>query len=217
MHDVRLARNWGRTRVLECLARQEKFELIRFLEERYSERFFSPILCLGEAPGNEQGFGFAMMALCCLLAETIECYRQGLPSSSKSDLDYMEKLPLNSKAPADYKLNRPWPFKHGSESAFVCFFREAEHQKYFPNVDGKTFYEKIRCGLLHQAQTKDTWRLVRTGKFWDASEKSINRAEFACRLRECFSGYLEELKGCDWNDDVWKKAQKKAWWLPKTS
>jgi len=217
MDNVRLARNWSKGRVLECLTRDQRYELIRFLRERYSERFFRPIRCLREAPGNEQGYGFAITALCCLLVETIQCYREGVPTSSDGELGYLEKLPLNSNAPADYKLVRPWPFAGGSTGAFKSFFSNSQHREYFPDVDGKEFYEKIRCGLLHQAQTKGTWRLVRTGKFWDASEKSINRDEFAVRLEECFDGYLEELNQRNWNEHIWKLARRRIWWVAQLS
>lgn len=213
--SVKLARNWTKARVLDCLGGQQKQELVRFLGERYTERFFSPIRCLREAPGNEQGYGFAIMALCCLLVETIQCYREGLPSSSDNDLDYMEKLPLNNDP--EYKLPTPRPFKEGKDP-FVIFFRDDRHKTYFPDVDGEEFYKKIRCGLLHQAQTKGSWRLGRTGKYWDAAEKSINRDEFAQRLRECFEGYLRELSEHSWNDEtIWVPARRKIWWLAKTS
>lgn len=77
--EVKLARNWSKSRVLDCLEKAQKAELVRFMNERYSERFFDPIRCLRSASGNSQGYGFAIMALCCLLIETLECYRQGLP------------------------------------------------------------------------------------------------------------------------------------------
>jgi hypothetical protein len=213
--EVRLARNWSRSRVLECLQGEQKTELIRFINERYSERFFDPIRYLRNAPGNSQGYGFAIMALCCLLVETLECYRKGLPSSHARELDGLEKSSTNKDAPPDYKL--VGPFRVRSESVFVDFFDDSQHNKYFPRVDGKDFYLKVRCGLLHQAQTKDNWRVVRAGKFWDSVEKSINRDEFSARLRECFDGYLKELGEGAWDGDVWKAARKKVWWLAKTS
>jgi hypothetical protein len=81
MTHVRLAWNWSKARVLKSLDKGQKQELIRFLRERYQERFLTPIRCLRNAPENEHGFGFAMMSLCCLLVETLGCYRSGLPSS----------------------------------------------------------------------------------------------------------------------------------------
>jgi len=53
--NVMLARNWSRERILDCLNKEHKFELVRFIDERYTERFFGPINCLRQARGNEQG------------------------------------------------------------------------------------------------------------------------------------------------------------------
>ena len=215
MNGVKLARNWSKARVLECLANKETSEIIRFLGERYDERFFSPINCLRKAPGNTNGYGFAIMALCCLLVETIQCYREGLPCSNGTELNELADLPLNSTAPSDYKLVKP--LQASSKSAFIGFFSNSTHQKCFPKVDGKEFYLKIRCGLLHQAQTNGTWLLMKTGTFWDSSKKMINRDEFAQRLQECFSGYLKELNEHAWDENIWKSARKKIWWLAQLS
>jgi hypothetical protein len=212
--SVMLARNWNTERVIECLEGKQKFELIRFLDERYSERFFGPINCLRQAPDNEHGYGFAIMALCCLLVETIECYREGLPSSFKKDLIEMKDCALNHSCPPDYKLNGDLTGVNSGE-VFKDFFERPEHRQYFPDVDYNLFYKKIRCGLLHQAQTKGSWRLIRTGKFWDANEESINRNEFAQRLKNCFDGYREELNNSEWDSKIWKLAGRKIWWLAK--
>ncbi len=215
MSDVKLAWNWTKIRVQDCLDKGQKHELIHFLEDRYEERFFDPIRCLRRAPGNEHGYGFAVMSLCCLLVETMECYRKGLPSSHSEELQELASRPENSSVPQDYKLQGP--FKVKSRDAFVDFFNETQHQRFFPNVQGLDFYKKIRCGLLHQAQTKDGWRIVRTGKFWDESQLTVNRDEFADRLEECWHSYLQELAVANWTSDIWKSARKKIWWLSQVS
>lgn len=197
MSDVRLAWNWSKTRVLECLDNAQKDELIRFLRERYKERFFDPLRCLRKATGSRQGYGFAIMSLCCLLVETIECFRQGLPSSHDRELRDLERLQVNNKAPAGYRLQGPFN-QINSRRVFEDFFERREHQRYFPRVDGDEFYKHIRCGLLHQAQTTNGWRIIRTGKFWDGSAKTINRDEFATRLEECFENYLKALLAAEW-------------------
>jgi hypothetical protein len=151
-----------------------------------------------------------------LLIETIECYRQGFPSSSESDWKDLEKHPANKSAPVAYKITKPFP-KLGSKKVFTDFFQRQEHAKFFPSAKGDKFYKEIRCGLLHQAQTTDGWRIVRTGKFWDEPQKTINREEFAQRLQECFGEYLDELCVVDWTAKPWEMARKKIWWLAQVS
>lgn len=219
---VKLARNWSKSRVCGCLEGGQKHELIRFLRERYSERFLSPIRCLRNAPGNNQGYGFAIMALCCLLVEAIECYEQGVPSSGEPDKKGKATgvWKLNETAPQVYKLPAKWPMK-SSREAFQKFFNDNTHRRYFPGVDGSVFYYKIRCGLLHQAQTEDGWLIGRTGPFWDAPRKRINREEFAARLEESFEDFLSRLDRSRWDGSdktkAWLNARRKIWWLAALS
>jgi hypothetical protein len=105
--EVNLAFNWTKTRVQDCLDNTQKEELIRFISERYNERFFDPIHTLRQASGNHRGFGFAIMSLCSLLVETIRCYREGYPSSVESELKDLSKMPENSAAPVAYRLSPP--------------------------------------------------------------------------------------------------------------
>lgn len=215
-HEVKLAFNWTKTRAQSCLDNAQRDELVRFIHERYNERFFGPIHLLRQAFGNQRGFGFAIMALCSLLVETIQCYREGHPSSDEGELQQLSKRPENSTAPLPYRLSAP--FNVGSGKIFERFFRHPEHQKFLPGVDGEIFFKKIRCGLLHQAQTKDGWRITRNGSFWDLGGASINRDEFSMRLEQCFNGYLGDLSAeSNWDSDIWKGARKKIWWLAVTS
>lgn len=220
MSVVRLASKWSKARVLDCLDKGQKEGIIRFMRQRYEERFFAPIRYMRNAPENEHGFGFAILSVCCLLIETIECYRQGLPSSHHRELGQLEASATNNGAPAEYKLTGPFQQQHyNSAKTFAHFFAEPKHQQFFPNVSHEDFYRRIRCGLLHQAQTTDGWRIVRSGKFWDDSKRTINRDEFAQRLQECFDAYLTELGQANWGDKVWvsENARRKIWWLAQVS
>lgn len=214
--DVKLARNWSASRVLQCLDLAQKHELAWFLQERYRERFFDAMDHLKTAPDASHGYGFAIVALCCLMIETIQCYRDGLPSSHEKELKALETSPHNSAAPDVYKLKSP--FTCGSQRAFEEFFRSDLACRCLPGVDGKSFYQNIRCGLLHQAQTKSGWRIRQVGRYWDpAPPGSINRDELSLRLRTVFDEYILELGGADWDSEAWVNARTKIWWLAKLS
>jgi hypothetical protein len=213
--EVKLARSWTKARVCKCLNKKQKFELIHFLRDRYRERFFGPIRCLRKAVGNESGYGFAIMALCSLLIETLECYKEGLPSSHETQLAKLESSDDNKNAQAPYRLDKAR--SGGSKTTFKNFFRD--HKRFFPDVAGNEFYEKVRCGLLHQAQTEHDWRIVRSGSHWNnaGEKKSINRDEFADRLQECFADYLSRLEMSEWDEHIWQMARRKIYWLTKLS
>jgi hypothetical protein len=57
---------------------------------------------------------------------------------------------------------------------FKKFFSDPKTQKFLPGVTGETLFKDISYGLLHQAQTKNGWRITRTGSFLDSGNKSIN-------------------------------------------
>jgi len=220
-----LGRNWQRGKVLRYLktGQGQKLQLVWFLRERHYERFFEPIRCLFQADENEMGFGFSIMSLCCLLIETIACYRLGWPSSSARELRQLEASPHNLNVPSlEFKLTGPFDSKDfSSEKAFISFFDEPQHRVHFPDLVGKgqEFYKSIRCGLLHQAQTKDGWRIRISGKCYDdgPDEKSINRYVFAPALQNCFDSFLQQLENVEWDDPLWLSVRKKIWWLAATS
>lgn len=211
--EVKLASNWSVKRVSDCLAAGQKHELIQFLNERHGERFFEPIEILQGATSSGRGFGFAIMALCSLLIETVESYKKGLPTSDKSDFDDL----FHGIDISPYKEDVIRTEIKGSRKMFVDFFEDSENKVFFPDVNGSLFFQKIRCGLLHQAQTKGGWRIIRSGKYWDETSLSINRDEFAVRLRNCFDRFLKHLEMTEWGKDVWPMVSRKIFLLTKSS
>jgi hypothetical protein len=92
------------------------------------------------------------------------------------------------------------------------------HKTLFPGVDGGVLYSAIRNGLLHQAQTKQGWR-IRSGEpqIWNEADKIVDRTMFAKALKAAFRKYVEELKAASWDDDLWLKSRRKIWWLIQLS
>lgn len=133
--DSYLAADWPASKVQRCLRRKDKDGLVRFMRERHQERFFQPIAHLKSAPGNIQGFGFAMMALCALLVETIQSYRDGLPTTYARDL---EKLRSFSRVPPPYKI--PPTLRINGKIIFQRFFHTYKHN--FGGLSGARFYTR---------------------------------------------------------------------------
>jgi hypothetical protein len=213
--DPKLAPGWRAGTVLDRLQRRGKADIIDFLRKRHKERFFKPVKYLLDAPRSEYGYGygFAVMALCSLLIETIQSYWDGLPSTHQGELNELRK----HKTPPEYSVpeNSEWP-QTGAE-VFKRFFDNPLFAPLFPDIDYLQFYRNIRNGLLHQAQTKGGWRLEKEGSLWDNMERTVNRTLFAQRVEDAFDKYIEALEKRDWEDDLWKKARRKIWWLVEFS
>ncbi len=127
--------------------------------------------------------GFATMALSCLMIEVLESFHRGWKNT-----------------------------KGKSKQAFRSFFEYAYEKELKLGVFHKiadNFYKNIRCGLLHQAETINGWRILRKGKLLNEESKTINANEFLKGVEEFLNFYCEELKQSDWNDDIWKNLRKK--------
>src|ERR1051326_900906 len=93
------------------------------LHRRFTERYLDPAL------DNSGRHGFAVLAICCLMVEALESFRNGWKSSSGK-----------------------------SEEAFCSFFQAHDEFKDLRPV-AHDFYRAVRCGILHQAETTDGWRV----------------------------------------------------------
>jgi hypothetical protein len=208
--DIRLAANWRISRLRECLKKRDRAGLALFIRERHTERFFQPIAQLGATEGNVPGYGFAMMALCSLLVETLQSYREGLPTTHSGELGTLKNA---TRVPKEYVI--PLTLQVSGRGAFERFFQHFGVQ--FAPLDGVEFYSNVRNGLLHQAQTKKGWKIgANKGALF--SHKTIDRDIFVDRLKQAFDIYLAELGNDNaWNGPLWLNARRKIWWLIRLS
>lgn len=95
---------------------------IIIFQGRLRGRYLDPMNALVKDDVNKNGF--AVMALCCLLIETLMQFVEGLPSTPSG---------RNKRSYSDFMVH------------YLRFNRE----------ESTRFYEDIRCGILHSAQTKN--------------------------------------------------------------
>ena len=114
---------------------------IGIVRNRFNERYFDPI---GEMIKHERKeirtrVGFIIMSIDCLLIETLNQFLFGIEDTKKKY----------------YYSNPDKEFRYDSQ-AFRDFFNYSTYFPEFKSTPGlpKIFYDEIRCGLIHQAQTK---------------------------------------------------------------
>ena len=141
---------------------------INMLEDRIQSRFLDVINLIE----REIYAGFAVLALDCLLIETLQQFREGV-----------FETPCGQ-----------------SESYFTSFLTQGSFGRYFDEKMAKTFYRQIRCGVLHQAEVKGSSRiLIRRGtplvKYTnDRKGLVINRKLFHQQLIHEFEDYINRLR-----------------------
>lgn len=174
--QVRLARHVTVARYRQLEKAQNRPRLAAFLRSRLRDRYLNPV----RHSDPRMKSGFAMMAIACLLIETLESFRQG------------------------------WESTRGiSQCAFRIFFtRETRFAAFIPYAD--SFYSSVRCGILHQGETTQGWRIHRVGPILDAEKRIINADVFLKALNATLDDYCRELCRLPWHDGLWRNFCKKV-------
>lgn len=116
--------------------------------------------------------GFAIMAIACLAIETLESFYQGLGDT-----------------------------RNKSTQMFRDFFARDTPLKVF--ADGNDwFFRDIRCGILHQAEAKAGWHVLRSGPLLDKGSRTINATQFLREVQKAVENYTHQIRTCEksWNN-----------------
>ncbi|HEV2176533.1 MAG TPA: hypothetical protein VGW33_04930 [Terriglobia bacterium] len=184
---------------------------IKVFERRIKERFISCIDVLEEAdpksdvvsepngpsdcstlpPGSNEKVrvpGFAIMALCCLLIETLQSFREESQGSAKptGSCTYPKGVCIYPRPESGRELFRKFLGLPPFGGAF-------DDKK----LAGK-FVDGIRNGILHEAETRGwlIWRDEPCAKIVgeDGGRLVLNRSLFCDALKKAFGEYLDQLR-----------------------
>lgn len=164
---LRISPQYSSTHWFELSEDNEKHwpKAVEVVRDRLTGRFLKfTDLCL-----NDPYSGFVVLALDCLLAETVEQFRAGATSGSGKSQKYIEK-----------------------------FLSRHRFQPYFDDEARTHFFKDIRCGLLHQAEAKEMWLVRRGGsemlrKVGNGRGYIIDVKKFHKAVQQAFEDYLQEL------------------------
>ena len=183
---------WKRTLIAPGLSIREWMELrvrldpatfdgtwdrvISAIERRFAERFSEPANALRTLDATDEsafpeGRGFAMLALDCLLVETLYGYRRGRRTRETSDAfeDFLSKEPSFM---ADRRLVERVP----------------------------SFARAVRNGVLHDGETRDGWIIWKGGANGELARPLedgrvvLYRDAFHNAVQRTFIGYFSELR-----------------------
>nr|WP_319390648.1 hypothetical protein [uncultured Cohaesibacter sp.] len=154
-----------------------------FFIERIQKRYLDPINVL-QVIGDGDGEGFAIVTIQCALIEFLAALRKG----------------------AIYEFHEPDKAKHeynDSRKLFVDFLRNTPpFSESFTKKQAEEFYSSIRCGLLHEAQSKNGWRIRATKsvselkpetKHVDHDNKILDRDAFQILIGEYIKQYTAQV------------------------
>lgn len=144
-----------------------------------TKRFRERYLAPTLSQHNVVKHGFASIAIGCLMVEALESFRQGWPDT-----------------------------KYKSKAAFCSFFdAHAEFAAFRGHAE--RFWKDVRCGILHQAETRGGWMIQRDGPLFDSKDHIVNATKFLRSLDTVLKRYCADLKQEDWDSDLWENCRKK--------
>jgi len=168
-----------RVRLLDGEAEAWHEAFTDFFETRLNLRYLHPIKVLQDN-GTFQGEGFSIVAIQCSLIEFLESTSQG------TNYRYLRRG--ETLAPFEYT---------SSQDVFVAFLRNrTPFSATFNDESAKDFYISVRCGLLHEARTKNGWRIWAKGPIGAVStvaERIVYRDNIQEALLEYIKSYGERL------------------------
>ncbi|MCK4445635.1 MAG: hypothetical protein KAW56_00980 [Candidatus Marinimicrobia bacterium] len=148
---------------------------IDIVKDRFESRFFNQINSIKD----DEFSGFVIMSIDCLLVETLMQFYLGIDSTEDQ-------------------------YSHNQKDSFKDFLKNSKHFATSFNTNEKcyTFYRHFRCGLLHQAQTKDKSKINICRPYLmklidEADVKKgmiIDRNKFHDNLILEFNDYIERLE-----------------------
>jgi len=152
-----------------------------YLEERMKTRYLSPIKHI-EGNGDNDGEGFAIVAIICSMVEALESFYEG-----KSYRKATKAAPLDPSA--EYYESQP---------IFVSFLQNREPFRNHFAASGLAteFYKNVRCPILHEAATRCGWKIRIDSKNLieqQGNDWILNRALFVRAIEEYMKSYKQEL------------------------
>jgi hypothetical protein len=158
-----------------ALAARNKDKIADAIRRRFVERYLEPVA------SAKHKHGFTMIAISCLMIESLESFRQGWPNS-----------------------------RDKSKAAFCYFFDGNDHFKDFRG-HSQAFYTNVRCGILHQAETTGGWRITRkqTAPLFDPNLLVVNANRFLRMLSQVLDEFRERLTVADWDSVDWNNVRAK--------
>lgn len=169
-----------RERLLLSDAQAWREAFTEYFKARLQLRYLHPI-CILQEHGSFRGEGFSIVAIQCSLIEFLESTAQG------TNYRYQKR----GEPPGDHEYS-------SSQSVFVAFLRDrAPFSRVFDDASAQDFYFGVRCGLLHEAQTKNGWRIWAEDHFGaiaDVENRIVYRNGFQAALLEYIESYGTELQ-----------------------
>lgn len=198
MEQILKKKDWlsNRNKLKNSYKKDETWtKVIKMFEERVNNYYFKPVEMV-EIIGERDGEGFTIVTVLCALIEMFAAFKEGqifrLGKAENSLPNY--EYGSSRKLFVNFLLTEKIFENH--------FFSGLEKNKPF---DAGRFYSDVRCGLMHEARTKNNWLINAKKREYSGLETqfltenpttgdiSIDRVILNQVLKRYFVSYIAEL------------------------
>ncbi len=191
---IELAKGVSIELYLDWEKEENKIQISEMVYQRFYERYIKPYSFPNANFKKEYKNGFAMMGSACLMIESYMAFKKGEEDTKGIGRDcFCEFLNTESEFST---------FKDTSTNSSGQYLKSALPSK---------FYYNVRCGILHQGETKEGWTITRENgtTLFDKSSLTVNAYLFLLNMDKVLKRYESELKKANWNDIIWEKLRDK--------
>lgn len=146
---------------------EDKKNIQKFVKRRLMERYITPFPENYKTNDESHQYGFLIMASMCLLIETIQAFKEG---KDKYDGE--------------------------CKKAFENFLMQQETFNCSKDL-ANDFYENVRCGILHQGEIGNYWKIASSVKEAPITKegkiKTISAPTFLKTMESALDEYVESL------------------------
>lgn len=158
---------------------EDKKNIQKFVKRRLMERYITPFPEDYETNNKSSQYGFLIMASMCLLIETIQAFKEG-------------------KDKYDGECKKAFENFLTQQKTFNC-----------PKDLANDFYENVRCGILHQGEIGNYWKIASSVKEAPITKegkiKIISAPTFLKTMESALNKYVESLDDKGLFDNCMKK------------
>lgn len=158
---------------------EDKKHIQEFVKQRLTERYITPLSKNYKTNNKSPQYGFLIMASMCLLIETMQAFKEGQD-------------------------------KYAGEcrKAFENFLTQQETFNCSQDL-ANDFYENVRCGILHQGEIGNYWKIASSVKEAPITKegkiKIISAPTFLKKMESALDKYVESLDDKKLFDKCMKK------------
>jgi hypothetical protein len=184
--------------IKDWLRESDEEKLADFFWYRYYGRYLKPFDYESKKYKKHYKNGFAIMTSCCLLIETFVSFTEPKFKKTKNKSErcfgyfFMTNPKFNDFAKDGLSIEE--------------YLDDSEELKKVGRPHD--FYANVRCGILHNGETRNRWKIIRDANFLfdlNSNTKTINAFRFMNELKVVIDNFRKDLIASDFDKDtIWK-------------